>query len=224
MIGKIREMTHEKQEVATKTGRIVVITGRRGSGKDFVIEKLFEHQTIMEFELKRLVTHANYEERGIRDGEVDGVHYHFRLLPEMQKMVDNGEFVEELMPTGVNSFKATSKKEVMRVLSGENLLWRIEMKRAAEVAKKDFFQRVFPPDTAEILNKSARVILIDVEEDEITRRRILRGNYNPADFVAIDKEEKMVLEQDGHHFKHRVKNPIGGIEQTIKEILAIIQS
>jgi predicted ATPase len=218
-------MTIETEVVST-TGKIVVITGRRGSGKDFLIAEAFKHQKIQELGLKRVVTHANYETRGIRPGETDGVDYHFRLLPEMEIMALNKEFVEDLMETGENAYKATSKAEIMRVLNGEVLLWRIEMRRAAEVASGDFFPRLFPPDVAAMLNESTKVILIDVTEEELAEKRALRliSGAPMENFTKVDDDERSILSEHGHHFKHRIKNPIGKLEETLSEILRIIQS
>ncbi|MGL5649880.1 MAG: guanylate kinase, partial [Clostridium sp.] len=62
-----------------KKGRIVVLIGRSGCGKDFFMKKLIGELTI-----KPVVT---YTSRPKRDGELNGKDYYFVTKEEFDKMV-----------------------------------------------------------------------------------------------------------------------------------------
>lgn len=81
---------------------MIILTGPSASGKTAACLYLQSN-----FNIKKVVTHTT---RGIRQGEIDGVDYHFVTVEEFQKMVDNNEFVEHVFYNG--NHYGTSRKEV----------------------------------------------------------------------------------------------------------------
>ncbi|MGL5766830.1 MAG: hypothetical protein ACRCX8_14425 [Sarcina sp.] len=71
-----------------KKGRIVVLIGRSGCGKDFFMKKL-----IGELIIKPVVT---YTSRPKRDGELNGKDYYFVTKEEFDKMVKDNDFIEHI--------------------------------------------------------------------------------------------------------------------------------
>ena len=69
------------------TGRIVIISVPSGVGKDTIIDAWKKSNPLVE----RVVT---YTTRQPRDGEVDGVDYHFVKKDTFFKMAKQGEFLE----------------------------------------------------------------------------------------------------------------------------------
>lgn len=78
----------------------IVLVGKGASGKNVLMERLEKRG------FKHLVSHTT---RPMRDGEKDGVEYHFVSTDEFKRMIDNNEFVE-YQEFGGNLY-GTSKKE-----------------------------------------------------------------------------------------------------------------
>lgn len=73
--------------------KLLVISGPSGSGKSTIIQKLFA-----EFPDKFGFS-VSHNSRAPRAGEIDGVHYHFTTKDKIQKMIENGEFLESAVYT-----------------------------------------------------------------------------------------------------------------------------
>lgn len=69
-------------------GKIVCLMGRSSSGKDTIYKKLLEQKQI---QLKTIVP---YTTRPIRDGEREGVEYHFTDEEGYQKLLRQGSIIE----------------------------------------------------------------------------------------------------------------------------------
>ena len=70
------------------SGKIYCLMGKSSSGKDTIYKKLLEKTG------DRFKTIVSYTTRPIRDGETDGVEYHFVTVPEFERMNDNGKVIE----------------------------------------------------------------------------------------------------------------------------------
>eukprot|EP00656_Telonema_subtile_P047319 TRINITY_DN5426_c0_g1_i1.p1 TRINITY_DN5426_c0_g1~~TRINITY_DN5426_c0_g1_i1.p1 ORF type:complete len:237 (+),score=74.63 TRINITY_DN5426_c0_g1_i1:137-847(+) len=66
----------------------VVVTGPSGVGKGTLIHKLLAEAP------DKVGFSVSHTTRGPRDGEVNGVDYHFVSKPEMEELIKDGEFVE----------------------------------------------------------------------------------------------------------------------------------
>lgn len=181
---------HAKQkdgrENLPKFGFLLVISGASGSGKDTVMAKLLEHPLVKALNLKKVVTCTD---RSPRQGEIHGVDYHFVTNEKLMQMDRNGELVEDITLTG-SSNKATPKSEIEKLLRGEDLIWRIDPSRAAEIASGTFFKRFFEP-YASMLQKNTLVLCITATKNVIESRRKHRDGekYNPNEYKARDSQE-----------------------------------
>lgn len=70
-------------------GKIVCIMGKSSTGKDTIYKKLLENKKL---ELKKIVP---YTTRPIREGEQDGVEYHFVNESEYEILEASGKIIEE---------------------------------------------------------------------------------------------------------------------------------
>lgn len=74
--------------------RPLVICGPSGSGKSTLLKRLFkEFPNTFGFS----VSHTT---RKPRDGEENGIHYHFVNVEDMQAGIENGEFIETAVFSG----------------------------------------------------------------------------------------------------------------------------
>lgn len=186
-----RLLSPEEQELDKHTGILVVITGASGAGKDAVMNEFLKTPLIEELNLKRIITCTD---RPPRPGEKDGVDYHFKTNSDLQKMDMNGELVEPITPTGTSN-KATPKSEIERLLNGENLIWRIDPSRAAEISSGEFFKRLFP-NSAEMLQQHTIVLFVTAPKEVVDDRRKRRDldKYDPTEYTTRDEQEKPYLE------------------------------
>lgn len=69
-------------------GKIVCLMGKSSSGKDTIYKKLLEQKQI------QLQTIVPYTTRPIRDGEKEGVEYHFTDEEGYQKLLGQGSIIE----------------------------------------------------------------------------------------------------------------------------------
>lgn len=69
-------------------GKIYCVMGKSSSGKDTIYSRLMSQE---DFKLKKIVP---YTTRPIREGEVDGVSYHFCTEEELKKLDKAGKIIE----------------------------------------------------------------------------------------------------------------------------------
>lgn len=126
--------------------KIIIVSAPSGSGKSTIINAII---TKGEIDLKFSVSATN---RKPRQGETDGVHYHFLSDDEFRRHIELDDFVEfeEVYP---GRFYGTLRSEVERIInSGHNCILDIDVKGAVNV-KKMFGNRalalfIMPPDVA----------------------------------------------------------------------------
>ena len=70
-------------------GKLVYLIGKSSSGKDTVYKELLKEN---EFKFKKVVL---YTTRPIREGEEDGVQYHFVTDEEYHKLIKDGKVIED---------------------------------------------------------------------------------------------------------------------------------
>lgn len=174
-----------------KIGNLIVFTGASGAGKDSVMDNFLLDPGIQKLKLKKIVTCTD---RPPRPGEIDGINYHFLTPDKLKEMENKKELVEAITQTGTSN-KATPKSEVERLLNSENLVWRIDPSRAAEIASGYFFKRLFPK-TAEEMQKHTLILFITAPRVTINERRKSRdGNkYDASEYLARDEQERPFLE------------------------------
>jgi guanylate kinase len=208
----IKQKSNSKKKKPNKTGVLIVITGASGAGKDDVMNGFMESLHIQKLGFQKIVTSTD---RSPRPGEANGREYHFVTNETLIEMSQKGELVEPITLTGTSN-KATSRKEIERIFNGENLVWRIDPSRAAEVALGEFFQRLFP-ENAKKLQKHTIVLFVTAPKEDIELRRKERDadKYDPGEYKMRDDQEKPHLEILSK-YALRVENTQGQLDKTIK--------
>lgn len=134
--------------MSDKTGKIIIISAPSGCGKSTIIKAVMDRGNV---DMKFSVSATN---RPPREGEVDGVHYHFLSDERFREAIANEAFVEyeEVYP---GRFYGTLKSEVEeRCARGENVVLDIDVKGGVRV-KEMFGQRaksifIMPPSVDEL--------------------------------------------------------------------------
>lgn len=127
-----------------KQGKIIVISAPSGCGKSTIINAILDAGDI---DMHFSVSATN---RAPRDGEVDGVNYHFLSTDQFQTAIAENRFIEweEVYP---GRYYGTLTDEVANSINdGKNVILDIDIKGALNV-KRHFGDRaltifVLPPD------------------------------------------------------------------------------
>lgn len=129
-------------------GKLIVISAPSGCGKSTIINTILDAGDI---DLKFSVSATN---RAPRQGEEDGVHYHFMTTERFRDAVENDEFIEweEVYP---GRYYGTLRSEIdLQLAKGHDVILDIDVKGAVNV-KKIYHEdacTVFiePPSVAEL--------------------------------------------------------------------------
>lgn len=141
-------------------GKIIVVSAPSGCGKSTIINTIIGEG---KFDIKFSVSATN---RPPREGEVDGVHYHFLTTENFREFIDNDKFVEweEVYP---GRFYGTLCSEVERLLElGHNVILDIDVKGALNV------KRLYG-------NNAVTIFIQPPSIDELRRRLEKRGTDSP---------------------------------------------
>ena len=121
----VREAVGRKR----RPGRVFVVAGPSGVGKTTLCKKALE---ILKGRLHWSISHTT---RPQREGEVDGLNYHFVSVDQFKRMVAREEFVEHARVH--DNFYGTSKKELRRIQkSGGDALVEIDVQGALQIIAK----------------------------------------------------------------------------------------
>ena len=192
-------------------GKLIVITGKTASGKDTTKDALLEKFP----HLKKVVTTTS---RPPRDGETNGVDYHFVTRAEFEKKIESGEFAEYVEYGG--NLYGTYRAELKQALS-QNTLWRIDPSRAGGL--RDFLKRSFPPDIANELIKRILVIYITVS-DEVVLERLRERNLPSQEIAKRMADDKKIWEQYKDNYDYIIENVPGKLDEIVDKIINILQA
>lgn len=197
------------------TGKLVIISGFSGSGKDTLMNMLLNTRP----DFQRIITHTS---RPIRPGEKHGRDYYFVSHRKFENMIREEEFIEHVLYG--NHYKGTSKAEFQKVLSGQNIIWRIDLSRAAIL--EETFREKFDKKTSNELITATTKILIKVSPNEALARYKARegDNTNLAEFEKRLKADLDIWNRYQNSFPHTVENITGKVELALKKMLEIIEN
>lgn len=121
-------------------GLLIIVSGPSGAGKGTICKELLERDP-------SIVVSVSATTRQPRNGEVDGLSYHFMSKAEFESLIDENGFLEHAQV--YDNYYGTPKKFVIdKLVSGENVLLEIDIQGALQVKKKypeGIFVFVLPP-------------------------------------------------------------------------------
>ncbi len=166
-------------------GKLYIISGPSGSGKDSVLAGVFAAIPELAFSISSIT-------RPMRKGEKEGEKYHFISREEFETMLKNDELLEHNVFVG--NYYGTPIKPVIETLeSGKDMMIEVDVNGADQIRKKmpeakSFF--VMPP-SLEVLRK--RLSGRGTDSAEIVEKRLneAAGEMERAkeyDYVIINGE------------------------------------
>lgn len=170
-------------------GRLFVISGPGGVGKSTITQEVARFE---DFFLSISVT-----TRPPRDGEQDGVHYHFVTRAEFEARIANNEFMEWAEFAG--NLYGTLEEDVQRHrLAGKHVLLEIELQGARQVKKvhpEAVLVFISPPSWEEL---EGRIRGRGSDSDERIRERLAIAQEEMAaakefDHVLVNSEVAQVV-------------------------------
>lgn len=165
----------------------LVFCGPSGSGKSTLLQKL-----LLDFPDKFGFS-VSHTTRRPREGEVDGVHYHFTTVKQMENDIKQGRFIESATFGG--NLYGTSKESVERVSkAGKVCILDIDVqgvKKVKQTALNPLYVFIKPPSLDEL---ESRLRKRNTENDESLKMRLKIANEemkyaedpNNFDFVVIN--------------------------------------
>jgi guanylate kinase len=185
--------------VTTEPGRLIVLSGPSGVGKDTVLHEL----RTLEPDLRYSVS---YTTRAPRPGEVDGVAYSFIDRDQFLAMAERGEFLEWAEVHG--HLYGTSEARVKDALDrGEDIVLKIDVQGAAWIRPR--------------VAGAIFIFLLPPSEEELRRRLVGRDTEDEASRELRFRNAVAEL-ADGAAYDHRVVNDDVG--PAAREILDIVRS
>ena len=173
-------------------GKTFIISGPSGVGKSTVLNALLKEYPDLYFSVAATT-------RGPREGEVDGIHYHFIAPEYFHQMIEEDAFLEYAEYVG--NFYGTPQKFVDEAIeSVRDVFLDIEIQGAQQIcAKRPETVRIFsaPPSWAEL---ERRLTARGTDDVDKVQKRLLRAKVElkMADrydyFVINDTVESAVFQ------------------------------
>ena len=109
-------------------GRVYIISGPSGSGKDTVLKKIFEKCPQVAFSISSIT-------RPMREGEVEGEKYNFVTREHFEEMIANDQLLEHNVFVG--NYYGTPKAPVVDcVESGRDMIIEVDVNGAEQIRRK----------------------------------------------------------------------------------------
>ena len=180
-------------------GLLIIISGPSGVGKGTVLKSVFEKDS-------NLVYSVSCTTRSPREGERDGVEYHFITKQQFEDNIKNGKMLEYAVYC--DNYYGTSAEYVEKQRNeGRDVILEIEVQGALQVMKKcpDAVSIFIAPPSFETLK--SRLIGRGTETEEIIAARVFKAN-----------EELSLMNE----YEYKVVND--KLEDACDDILAVLRA
>ena len=166
-------------------GALFIISSPSGGGKTSLVKALLEAEPGMRLSV-------SYTTRPPRPGEVHGRAYHFVTLPEFERLLETGEFLENAVIYG-NRY-GTSRKWIEREQAGgHDVLLEIDWQGAQQVRRlmRNVVSIFILPPSPEVLE--SRLMGRGQDSAEVVRKRLAAArdeisHASEYDYVIINDE------------------------------------
>lgn len=164
-------------------GRLIIFSAPSGCGKGTVSEAVCKDE--------RFVVSVSATTRSPREGEIDGVHYHFITREAFEKKIEIGEMLEYAQYCD-NYYGSPADMIEKNLNAGKNVILEIEVQGALQIMQKcpdavSIF--MVPPSIAEL---ERRLRKRGTETDDVIAKRIARAKEE----IPFSKHYQYVIVND----------------------------
>ncbi len=161
------------------SGAILVLSGPSGCGKSSLVNEILKTDNDLYFSISTTT-------REIREGEKEGINYHYISQEQFQKEIDEGLFLEWAKVHG--NYYGTSLKPIQRALSENKLvIFDIDV-QGHEIVKKRYASIMtalfITTPSQDILRKRLEIRATDTKE--VIDRRIINAKKEMARIAEYD--------------------------------------
>ncbi|PIT08533.1 guanylate kinase [Snodgrassella alvi] len=182
-----------------QSGHIFIVSAASGTGKTTLVSRLSAHQP----DIRISISHTT---RAPREGEQNGVHYHFVSRTEFEEMIAGNMFIEHANVYG--NYYGTSLKAVESLTQqGFNVILEIDVQGAEQM------RRLLPEATS--------IFILPPSMTELTERLKNRGTDSEDVIAHRLKKSREEIEQS-LLFDYVIVNQ--ELTQAEQDLLAIIRS
>ena len=159
-------------------GTLYIISAASGAGKTTLVSAVLEQVADLEVS----VSHTT---RAPREGEVDGVNYHFVDKDTFEAMVENSEFIENATVFG--NMYGTSRQHIQeQLLKGKDVILEIDWQGARQIRQlisdcKSVY--IVPPSTAALRE---RLTSRGQDDEDVISRRMREAINEMSHYVEFD--------------------------------------
>ena len=188
---------------AVQGRQVIVIAGPSGSGKNAVINALLEQN----HNFVRLVTATT---RAMRPSEREGVDYHFMSQEQFDAELAAGNIPEHRFVPSLNTYYGTYLPDLERRMKDGNVVFAQVDIEGAKLLKEKY---------------NATTIFIMPESLEQFRARLRTRNpeWSQKEFEARMKITEEEMRVHAPQYDYRIVNADGKLEDTVREIMEIMQ-
>ena len=168
-----------------KKGLIFVVSAPAGCGKDTILNELFKQCDTVGYAVSATT-------RAPREGEINGVHYHFLSVEEFKDKIQKGEVLEYTEYCG--NYYGTLKQSVLDLTSkGKDAILKIEVEGAMNIKKQfpDACLVFILPPSLEVLEHRLRKRGTETEEKILERTAQAKTELQFAknyDYLVVNDE------------------------------------
>lgn len=173
-------------------GTLFIVSAPSGAGKTSLVRELIES-------LDGIQVSVSHTTRAKRDGEVDGVNYHFTDVATFEAMIERGEFFEYAKV--FDNYYGTSRQAAQTVLdAGQDVILEIDWQGARQVREQmpeavSIF--ILPPSRSEL---ERRLASRGTDEHAIIARRMRdaiseMSHYDEYDYLVVNDDFTTALQE-----------------------------
>ena len=173
-------------------GTLFIVSAPSGAGKTSLVRELIES-------LDGIQVSVSHTTRAKRDGEVDGVNYHFTDAATFEAMIERGEFFEYAKV--FDNYYGTSRQAAQTVLAaGQDVILEIDWQGARQVREHmpeavSIF--ILPPSRSEL---ERRLASRGTDEHAIIARRMRdaiseMSHYDEYDYLVVNDDFTTALRE-----------------------------
>lgn len=173
-------------------GTLFIVSAPSGAGKTSLVRELIES-------LDGIQVSVSHTTRARRDGEVDGVNYHFTDTATFEAMIERGEFFEYAKV--FDNYYGTSRQAAQTVLdAGQDVILEIDWQGARQVREQmpeavSIF--ILPPSRSEL---ERRLASRGTDEHAIIARRMRdaiseMSHYDEYDYLVVNDDFTTALRE-----------------------------